>query len=64
VSVDVRGLLMPGNKNWQRAGGFPKQGEAKTIADCIKDGVTIGDIRWWIERGHAELTGQELKFVK
>jgi hypothetical protein len=61
-SVDQRSLLIRGNKNWTRAASFPPKGEGKTVAAILKDGPTTGDIRWWLERGMAEISGQEIKY--
>jgi len=55
-NVDIRSVKVAGNKNWQRAAGYPKPGEPpKTLAACIKDGITKGDALYDFERGWVEL---------
>jgi hypothetical protein len=56
VNVDVQTVKIAGNKNHTRAAGYPKPGESKTVAACVKAGVTIGDIRYDHERGWVELS--------
>jgi hypothetical protein len=54
-NVDIRGVKTHGNKNWTRAAGYPKAGESKLLAACIKDGVTKGDALYDWCRGWLEL---------
>jgi hypothetical protein len=55
-NVDIRDVKTQGNKNWIRAAaGYPKAGESKLLAACIKDGVTKGDVLYDWCRGWLEL---------
>jgi hypothetical protein len=55
-NIDIRDVKTHGNKNWTRAAaGYPKAGESKLLAACIKDGVTKGDVLYDWCRGWLEL---------
>jgi hypothetical protein len=55
-NVDIRSVKTEGNKNRQRAAGYPKPGEPpKMLAACIKDGITKGDALYDFVRGWVDL---------
>jgi hypothetical protein len=54
-NINIRDVKTPGNKNWVRAAGYPKAGESKLLAVCIKDGVMKGDVLYDWCRGWLEL---------